>query len=189
MSVSMPRVWVVALGVLLPDVASADAVVVTRAMTAGTIMEAFVDSDAIVVELEVGEPELSRFPTLVEAATTEKALPISIPPGAELSFVADGKRLRGTIESVERRKRLERDEVSGEPLPTPGPEEALFVSLRYPLGEEPKTLVLSPPSKDGYAIADIGFVVYHRGVAVNDFRYLSSSERLELDWEDPFGQA
>ena len=186
MSMSMPRAWVVVLGVLLPGVAAADAVVVTRAMTAGTIMEAFVDSEAIVVELEVGEPELSQFPTLVEAATSEKALPISIPPGAELSFVADGKQLRGTIESVERRKKLERDEVSGEPLPTPGAEEALFVSLRYPLRDEPKTLVLSPPSKDGYAIADIGFVVYHRGVAVNDFRYLSSSERLELDWEDPF---
>ncbi|MBW2510034.1 MAG: hypothetical protein JRE81_15500 [Deltaproteobacteria bacterium] len=186
MSMSMPRAWVVVLGVLLPGVAAADAVVVTRAMTAGTIMEAFVDSEAIVVELEVGEPELSQFPTLVEAATSEKALPISIPPGAELSFVADGKQLRGTIESVERRKKLERDEVSGEPLPKPGAEEALFVSLRYPLRDEPKTLVLSPPSKDGYAIADIGFVVYHRGVAVNDFRYLSSSERLELDWEDPF---
>jgi len=186
MSVSRPRVWLAALGVLLPGVAAADAVVVTRAMTAGTIMEAFVDSEAIVVELEVGEPELSQFPTLVEAATSEKALPISIPPGAELSFVADGKQLRGTIESVERRKKLERDEVSGEPLPKPGAEEALFVSLRYPLRDEPKTLVLSPPSKDGYAIADIGFVVYHRGVAVNDFRYLSSSERLELDWEDPF---
>ncbi|MGB5416934.1 MAG: hypothetical protein WBN01_20040, partial [Polyangiales bacterium] len=130
--------------------------------------------------------ELSRFPSLVEAATSAKSLPAPIPSGAELSFVADGKRLRGTIESVERRKNLERDEVSGEPLPTPGPEEVLFVSLRYPLRDEPKTLVLSPSSKDGYAIADIGFVVYHRGVAVNDFRYLSSSERLELDWEDPF---
>ncbi|MGB5367767.1 MAG: hypothetical protein WBN15_04085 [Polyangiales bacterium] len=180
------RGCIVVLTALLPGVVFADAVVVTRAMTASTIMEAFVDSDAIVVELEIGSQELSRFPSLVEAATSAKSLPAPIPSGAELSFVADGKRLRGTIESVERRKNLERDEVSGEPLPTPGPEEVLFVSLRYPLRDEPKTLVLSPSSKDGYAIADIGFVVYHRGVAVNDFRYLSSSERLELDWEDPF---
>ncbi|MGB5504645.1 MAG: hypothetical protein WBM75_19790 [Polyangiales bacterium] len=180
------RGCIVVLTALLPGVVFADAVVVTRAMTASTIMEAFVDSDAIVVELEIGSQELSRVPSLVEAATRAKSLPAPIPSGAELSFVADGKRLRGTIESVERRKKLERDEVSGEPLPTPGAEEMLFVSLRYPLRDEPKTLVLSPSSKDGYAIADIGFVVYHRGVAVNDFRYLSSSERLELDWEDPF---
>jgi len=180
------RGCIVVLTALLPGVVFADAVVVTRAMTASTIMEAFVDSDAIVVELEIGSQELSRFPSLVEAATSAKSLPAPIPSGSEFSFVADGKRLRGTIESVERRKKLERDEVSGEPLPTPGAEELLFVSLRYPLRDEPKTLVLSPPSKDGYAIADIGFVVYHQGVAVNDFRYLSSSERLELDWEDSF---
>jgi len=62
----------------------------------------------------------------------------------------------------------------------------LFVLLRYPFRKQPRTLVLSPPSKDGYAIADIGFVIYHQGVPVNDFRYLSASERLELDWEDPF---
>lgn len=187
MSVNTPRIWALALlSVLLPGEAFADAVVVTRAMAASTIMEAFVDSDAIVVELEIEEQESSNFPALVGAATSGKGLPVSIPSGAELSFVADGKRLRGTIERVEHRKKLKRDEVSGEPLPTSGAEEALFVSLRYPVRSEPKTLVLSPPSKDGFAIVDIGFVVYHRGIAINDFRYLSSSERLELDWEDPF---
>ena len=81
---------------------------------------------------------------------------------------------------------MERDEVSGEPLPTSNTEEALFVVLRYPLRSQAKTLMLSPPSKDGYATADIGFVVYHQGVAVNDFRYLAASEQLQLDWEDPF---
>lgn len=185
MSLSARRVLLV-LAVTLPSAASADAVMVTRAMTASTIMEAFVNEDAILVELEIGEQELAGFPSLVEAATGVKGFPVPIPSASKLSFVADGERLRGTVESAERRKKVERDEVSGEPLPTPTAQEVLFVVLRYPLRNPPKTLVLSPPSKDGYATADIGFVVYHRGVAVNDFRYLAASEQLQLDWEDPF---
>jgi len=180
------RGWLPALALMLPSVAFADAVMVTRAMTASTIMEAFVDEATIVVELEIGDRELAGFPSLVEAATSAKEFPVPIPPGSELSFLADGTRLRGSIESAERRKKVGRDEVSGEPLPTATAEEALFVVLRYPLRNQPKALVLSPPSKDGYATADIGFVVYHRGVAVNDFRYLAASERLQLDWDDPF---
>ncbi len=180
------RGLLLALVVMLPSVAFADAVVVTRAMTASTIMEAFVDQDAIVVELEIREQELAGFPFLVEAATGTKDFPAPIPLESGLSFLTDGTRLHGTIESAERRKRVERDEVSGEPLPTTKAEEVLFVELRYPLRKQPKTLVLSPPSKNGYATADIGFVVYHQGVADNDFRYLAASERLQLDWEDPF---
>jgi len=146
------RGWLPILAIMLPSVAFADAVMVTRAMTAGTIMEAFVDEDAIVVELEIGDQELAGFPSLVEAATSAKEFPVPIPPGSELSFVADGTRLRGSIKSAERRKKVERDEVSGEPLPTATAEEALFVVLRYPLRNQPKALVLSPPSKDGYAM-------------------------------------
>jgi len=180
------RSWLLVLALMLPSVVFADAVMVTRAMTASTIMEAFVDEDAIVVELEIENRELAGFPTLVEAATSAKEFPVPIPSGSELSFVADGTRLRGSIEIAERRKKVERDEVSGEPLPTAKAEEALVIVLRYPLRNQPKALVLSPPNKDGYATADIGFVVYHRGVAVNDFRYLAASERLQLDWDDPF---
>ena len=46
------RGWLPALALMLPSVAFADAVMVTRAMTASTIMEAFVDEATIVVELE-----------------------------------------------------------------------------------------------------------------------------------------
>ena len=185
MSLSIRSVFVV-LALMLPSTALADAVMVTRAMKASTIMEAFVEEDAIVVQLEIGDQELAKFPLLVQAAANAKGFPLPIPTASGLVFLADGARLGGTMQSAERRKKVERDEVSGEPLPTSKTEEALFVVLRYPLRNQPKALVLSPPSKDGYATADIGFVVYHRGVAVNDFRYLSSSERLELDWEDPF---
>ena len=37
-----------------------------------------------------------------------------------------------------------------------------------------------------YAAANVGFIVYDRGIPVNDFRYLSRVETLDLDWEDPW---
>lgn len=180
------RVSLLVAALIVPRAAFADAVVVTRAMKAGTIMEVFVEQDAIEVQIEIDGRGLPAFDALLQAASEAKMLPTPIPPKSELSLLADGARLRGTIDRVERRKRVERDEVSGQPSSTAGAEEVLFVVLRYALGDQPKMLVISPPSKDGDPIADIGFVVYHRGIAVNDFRYLGTPERLTLDWGDAF---
>lgn len=180
------RVSLVVVALLVPRVASADAVMVTRAMKAGTIMEVFVEEDAIEVQIEIDGRGLAGFDSIARAAVEAEKLPTPIPPTSKLSFLADGVRLRGVVERAERRKRVERDEVTGKPSPTPGAEEVLFVVLRYALPGLPQTLVISPPTRDGYAAADIGFVVYHRGIAVNDFRYLATPESLALDWEDPF---
>jgi len=62
------------------------------------------------------------------------------------------------------------------------------VELIYTLQGQPKSLTLRPllGSTDRFAAANIGFVVYHLGVAVNDFRYLSPEETLQLDWSDPW---
>lgn len=176
----------IALIALAPSVSLADAIVVTRAMKASTIAEIFVDDDEILVELEIGQEELAAFPKLVEVASARGTLPIDIPTQAELSIVANGKALTGTIETSERRKRIERDEVSGEPIPSDTTEEVLFLVMRYPLQGRSKILVVNPPMKGGYANADIGFVLYHRGIAINDFRYLSVNEPVLLDWDDPF---
>jgi hypothetical protein len=167
--------------------ASADAVMVTRAMTASTIMEAFIDDEGIVVELEVGTSDEAALRELIARASSAPSLPTPIPADAGLSIQADGRRLKGTIDELSRRKRIERDEVSGEPLLDEGTEDVVVLKLRYPLRTPPKELVFEPPlTADGYAATDIGFVVYHHGIAVNDFRYLSAGEPLFLDWEDPF---
>ena len=182
-----PCWWVAAAALLLAPRAGADAVVVTRAMTATTIMEAFVDDDAITMELEIGSREESALGSLAQAAFGASNLPIAIPDDAGLSILADGHPLKGEIQEVLRRKRVERDEVSGEPLPKPGGEPVVFMRLSYPLRAQPRQLVFQPPLTDaGYAAADIGFVVYHQGIAVNDFRYLAVNEPLWLDWDDPF---
>lgn len=182
------RAVLVALAILLSAApASADAVIVTRAMTASTIMEAFVDDERIVVELEVGTEDQTALRPLLTAASSAPSLPVPIPADAGLAIRADGQALKGRIIELVRRKRIERDEVSGEPLPTPGSKDVVFLKLDYPLRRQPKELILEPPlSDDGYTTTDIGFVVYHHGIAVNDFRYLSTGEPLILDWDDPF---
>jgi hypothetical protein len=65
-----------------------------------------------------------------------------------------------------------------------------FIVVHFPLRTLPKTLVIQPPVNDaGYVATDLGFVTYHQGVPVNDFRYLTTDEVLYLDWEDPFYSA
>ena len=182
------RAALVALTVSLATVpASADAVMVTRAMTASTIMEAFIDDDGIVVELEIGARDAVALRGLVATASSATHLPAEIPTEAGLSIRADGRRLTGTIEELARRKRVDRDEITGDPLPGDGTEDAVFLKLHYPLHTQPNVVIFEPPlTANGYAATDIGFVVYHHGIAVNDFRYLAVGEPVTLDWEDPF---
>ena len=167
--------------------ASADAVMVTRAMTASTIMEAFIDAGGIVVELEVGASDAAALGKLIATASSATNLPAEIPTDAGLSIRADGRRLKGTIEELARRKRVDRDEVTGDPLPADGTEDVVFLKLHYPLHTRPNVVIFEPPlTANGYAATDIGFVVYHHGIAVNDFRYLAVGEPVTLDWDDPF---
>ncbi|MBW2222785.1 MAG: hypothetical protein JRF54_00950 [Deltaproteobacteria bacterium] len=167
--------------------ASADAVMITRAMTANTIMEAFIDDDAIVVELEIDATDAVALRELIVSASSATNLPTQIPTDAGLSIRADGRQLKGTIEKFARRKRVDRDEVTGDPLPGEGPEDVVFLQLHYPLRAQPDEIIFEPVlTAEGYAATNIGFVVYHHGIAVNDFRYLAAGEALTLDWNDPF---
>ena len=93
--------------------------------------------------------------------------------------------LIGEVESVTPRRRVKRDEITGKPLSVKKGEgkPVVFVVLRYPLETCPESLSFKPPThatKD-FVLANIGFVVYHRGVPVNDFRYLGAEEVLDLD--------
>jgi hypothetical protein len=57
----------------------------------------------------------------------------------------------------------------------------------YPLGQKPDSLTLAAPGVTG--MVSVGFVLYHRGVAVNDFRFLTSGNTVQLDWLDPWYSA
>ena len=178
--------------------AKADAIIITKAMTASTIAEIFVENDHVRVELEIGVGDLEAFHNLLPGDLLRRMDP-DAPPVAErlprfffedLTIRPDqGPPIAGFVRSMEGRQRVKRDEITGEPLPSgEGEGEMVLVAtLVYPFARRPKTLSIKPPTtKEGYVAANIGFVAYHRGLPVNDFRYLAGEHTVDLDWEDPW---
>jgi len=185
----MTAALVLALGVP----ARADAVVVSKAMLASTIVEVFVEDDGVRVEVEIGPADLRAFANLLPEGAHRK-LGLGDRPleqrletffAEDLSIVPDGGApIVGRVVSMTPRPRTGRDEITGEPLAAiEGEEETVVhVVLEYPFATRPGNLGISGPRSTG-----IGFVLYHRGVAVNDFRYLGpEAYLLDLDWDDPW---
>ena len=180
--------------VTLPFVAIADAIVVSQAMFASTIAEYFVEDDRITVELEIGMNDLGPFRNLLPDSVYQKlgyeAQPLD--ERLELFFKRDfalfsnGNPLEGFITEIGPETRIKRDPITGEAMPEDGtePEIVIAATLVYPFNDKPDSLTLSAPAVTG--MAAIGFVLYHRGVAINDFRYLSTGFTVNLDWEDPW---
>ncbi len=188
-----------ALFVGFPAALNSDAIVITRAMLATTISEVFVEPDSVVVHLEVGVLDFDAFRNLLPDEIYER-LGYEPEPwgerlrrftGENLVVRADGGApLSGRLEELEVRRRIERDEVTGEPLPVQpnDAEPVIYARLSYSVSGRPGRLSIAPPRVvDGQHVsANIGFVTYHRGLHVNDFRYLGQEETLILDWEDPW---
>jgi hypothetical protein len=186
---------------LIAPLVLADALVTTRAMKASTIAEIFVEEDGIRVEIEVGGQDIEVFRNLLPDQVLEKLTGQVIPlEQRQQKFVehdwpcyADGRKLDGQVDSIELGKRIVRDEITGEPLPNQSEDAEIVLRavMRYHWQTRPKTVSIFQPQVDdadnGRPLqANIGFVAYHLGVAVNDFRYLSKEQTLKLDWSDPW---
>ena len=183
---------------MLCNNAHADAIVVTKAMTASTVVEIAIEESEIVVEIEIGVPDLLAFQDLLpDGMRTQMGLEAA--PLAERlvrffneEFIirADGgPPLPGRVTDIEPRRRVPRDELTGEPLPTAEGqgEPVIFVLLSYALRGRPDTLTFHPPTAGGaYPSANIGFITYHMGLPVMDFRYLGAESTIDLDWDDPW---
>ena len=179
----------------LPASGLADAIVRSQAMLATTIVEYYVKDESVTVELEIGLRDLETFRNLLPDDIYERAghSPRPMSERLELFFREDlvirpeaGEPLPGRLLGIEARPRVRRDEITGEPLTAKEDDEELvvFAQLEYVLPEAPASLTFLGPR--GETAASIGFVVYHHRIPVNDFRYLTPSQTLELDWEDPW---
>ena len=183
------------LALLLPAAAVADAIIRTQAMLATTIVEYFVEDQRVYVELEIGLADVEAFRNLLPDDIYERLgnPPLPLPERLPLFFREDlviagdtGEPLEGRLLSIGPQPRLRRDEITGEPLTRNEEEDEImiFARLEYALETVPATLsFIGPPSERQ---TSIGFVVYHRSIPVNDFRYLGASQTLELDWDDPW---
>ncbi|MEP5765953.1 MAG: hypothetical protein ABJ308_15260 [Halieaceae bacterium] len=178
--------------------ALADAIVRSEAMFADTIAEYYVDAGGVRVELEIGMNDIGAFRNLLPDPIYE-GLGYEARPLAErlveffaqdLVIASEDGVLAGELGEIGPRSRIVRDQVTGEELPVreEDAETVVVAELFYPFtAENPDTLVFSPPNRFGRA--NVGFVVYHNSVAVNDFRYLSQAMALDLDWDDPWYSA
>lgn len=189
------RISVVFVISLLPLTAGklwADAIVINQAMRAETIAQYYVEEDGVRLELEMGLAELEAFRNLLPDEIYHQITGERRPLADRLEqFFAqdlmvaadDGPAIHGQVLAMEPRPRLKRDEISGEPLPSNGADEetVIFARIFFPFAELPRTLTFARRESSG-----IGFVVYHDGIAVNDFRFLAPSQTLQLDWEDPW---
>ena len=166
--------------VIVPAAALADAIVVSRAMFASTIAEYFVEPDYVRVELEIGVNDLGAFRNLLPDAVyqemgygqepMEERLDLFF--GRDLAVFSGDRPLKGGIYEIGPETRIKRDAVTGEPLPEgeEEPEVVIAATLIFPYDNPPEQLTLVAPSETG--MASIGFVLYHRDVAVNDLLFL-----------------
>ncbi len=195
----MARASIVALAILsMPSGLNSDAIVITRAMLASTVSEIFIHDDSVVVELEIGLEDVSAFVNLLPDDLLAE-LGFDPEPWSErlIRFVREDFVIReggdqplfGYLRALEVRQRIRRDEITGEPLPTDpdSAETVISARLTYPTSGRPPVLYFSAPGTEaGAPEASVGFMAYHRGVPVNDFRYLGAHERINLDWDDPW---
>jgi hypothetical protein len=201
MSIKRNRNWfIAACGIVAfthGDLLSADAIIRSQAMFADTIAEYYVEDDQVRLELEIGSNNVASFRNLLPDALyqrldfgntpLEERLPKFVIDDMPV-LVGDGK-LVGRVTKISPATRPLRDAITGEALPTP--EEKATVVIRatiiFPFDERPDSLTLVAPLETG--MANIGFVLYHKGVAVNDYRYLSTGVTVNLDWQDTWYSA
>ena len=174
---------------------SADAIMRSQAMSATTIAEFFIEDNRVVVELEIGLADLRAFRNLLPDEVYERMgyAPAPLPQRLR-TFITenlvilnhDGLALAARILAIGPGERVRRDKVSGEPLPAgeAEPETVISARLEYLFDGQPDSLTFGGRWDD--VTASVGFVVYHLKVPVNDFRYLSRSQVLDLDWNDPW---
>ena len=172
--------------------ALADAIMRSQAMFADTIAEYFVEDDHVRLELEIGSNDVGAFRNLLPDALyqrlgygdapIEQRLPIFA--SDDMPVLVGANKLIGTVTKIGPATRPLRDSITGEELPTPEDEAVLVIraTIIFPFDERPDSLTLVAPRQSG--VANIGFVLYHKGIAVNDYRYLVSGHSVNLDWED-----
>ena len=169
-----------------------DALIVSQAMKASTIVQYYVEDQQVRVELEIGLGSLAVFRNLLpdaiyrEMGYGDEKLAQRLQQffQQDLALLVEGEPLPGYVTAIGPSRRILRDPINGTPLPVQdAAPDVIRAELVYPFANEqrPETLAFTAP-----AASDIGFVVYHKGVAVNDFRYLAAGYTLTLDWADPW---
>jgi hypothetical protein len=188
-----------------PLTARADYINLTGAENARSIAEISVEDDQVRVVLEIFVQDIGTFIELLpdeffrESEVTPPPLAVRMDGFSKETFqvvTGEGEHLQAELKLSEPRIRKERfspfagmiNPYTRKPIPGP-PEDkrVLYAEFVYPFRKRPDSLTIIPPlDESGRPAASIGFVTFHKGVTVTDFRFLSEKATLRLDWEDPW---
>lgn len=170
----------------------ADAIIINKAMQSPSIAQYYIDDKGVRLDLELSTDNLKKFadlyPNDLRKLLDLKELPIDKRSKdfltKKLAIIADGMTLEGYVTSMRSGKKIQRDPITGDPLPVQKDNApyVLYISIDY-LFEKPEPTTLDVISN---IPAGIGFILYHKDQAVNDFRFLAFKQTLKLDWKDPF---
>lgn len=174
------------------SLALADALMINRSVEASSLAQYYIDERGVQVELEIGLDSVTGFRNLMPDAIyrelgygdepLEQRLATFF--GKDMAIFVDGEPLTGYVRDIGPGNRILRDPITGTPLPVQEDAPQVIraqLIFPFPEGQPPEEVLFSAPSQ-----VDVGFVVYHKGVAVNDYRYLATGYKLALDWQDPW---
>ena len=157
----------------------ADALVVTEAMNATTIAEVFIEGKTVRVEFEIGASDIPAFANLMpdEIYAELGNTPVPMQERAKKFFAedfllipGDSEPLQGRIVSMGPEIRVQRDAVTGEALPDTSQEgeTVILIRLIYAYSGQPENLTIA--MGPAMQTTSIGYVAYHKSVAVNDLK-------------------
>jgi len=182
--------------VLVFQSAKADFINLVQADKCESIIEVFIEDDRILARLEIGENDYRWFSDVVprefyQSGHTPEDRSRRWNTFLKEKFVIrrNSGILEGKITVVEQRARKRQSNLyADQDDATLQNDKIIFVEIHYAIDSPIEQLSIQPPLQAGteQTLANIGFVVYHKTIPVNDLRFLVQEERLHLNWEDPW---
>ena len=188
-----------------PTSANGDWINLTGAQSAPNIAEIYIEDDHVRLVLEIYIGDLDKFVELLPDEWFKNANKKPPPLQERIKLFSeetfqfiqdDNRKLRAKLTLTEPRLRQDRpNPFSGminpytrQPIPGPPDDKrVLYAELVYPFNSKPRSMTIIPPlEKGGTPSASIGFILFHKGVSVVDYRFLTAAAKLTLDWEDPW---
>jgi len=178
----------------------ADYITLIQADKCETIIEFRIEENHLKITFEIGEKDAQWFKNIIP----EKYYPDGYSDKTrtqrqdqffykDFPVQADGRLLPGEVREIDLRERVARTSLYTGKVDTTSTASkyVVYVEIIYPYNKKPMWISFTPPIQKGYDVtfANIGFITYHKKIPVNDIRYLGRTERINLNWNDPWYSA
>jgi hypothetical protein len=188
------RLFPILITLLISPIVRADFISWIKADQCETIVEYFVDAEGIRVTLEIGPKDFGAFREMVPSELGGSLQVDQIDQQLK-KFTRDVFRLYGNgnllsaeLQILEVRDRIRRASLYSGKVDSSVvlSQKIWYIELFYPASGLSEVQISPPREGEKLRPCNIGFVLYHKGIPVNDLRYLSGDFKVTLDPEDPW---